>query len=116
MWYPGKRRWFESRALSVLQVYYEQPLKKPLPEFEARLLRGAVNLTMRDGGSPHDAGTRFMAAYGETTVARGGDLADIRWPTFLGRMLALKPEMKHWDEHMKSVKLVAEMVDDRSGR
>ncbi len=113
MWYPFKRGWFQARALGVLQVYYEQPLKNPLPDFEARLLRGAVNLTMKDGGSPHDAASRFMAALGETTVGRGGDLMDIKWPTFLGRMLALKGEMKHWDEHMAAVKQVSQLEKDR---
>ena len=113
MWYPFKRRWFESRALAVLQVYYEQPFKKPLPNFEAKLLRGAVNLTMKDRGTPHDAGTRFMAAYGETTVGRGGSLDDINWWTFLGRMWALRDKMKFWDEHMRNVKSVDRMVKDR---
>lgn len=115
MWYPFKRHWFESRALAVLQVYYEQPFKKPLPPFEAKLLRGAVNKTIADNGTPHDAGTRFMAAYGETTVGRGGSLDDIKWATFLGRMWALRGEMTLWDEHMRSVKMVSEMAKDRRG-
>ena len=116
MWHPFRKRWFESRSLAVLQVYYEQPFKKPLPPFEAKLLRGAVNLTMKDGGTPHDAGTRFMAAYGETTVGQGGSLQDINWPTFLGRMWALRGQMKHWDEHMRNVKLVDQMVKDRQAQ
>ena len=39
------RPWFQARSLGVLQTYYSQPLKNPLPAFEARLLRGAVNVT-----------------------------------------------------------------------
>jgi hypothetical protein len=97
----------------VLQIYYEQPFKKPLPSFEAKLLRGAVNLTIKDGGTPHDAGTRFMAAYGETIIGRGGSLEEIKWFTFLGRMWAIRDRMRHWDEHMRNVKLVDKMVKDQ---
>ena len=102
-----KRSWFESRSLGVLQVYYEQPSKKPLPDFKARLLRGAVNKTMADGGTPFDAATRFYAAYAETTVEKGGSLDSIGWAGALGRFSALRGKMRFYDEHMAAFKGVS---------
>ena len=104
-----KRPWFEARSLGVLQVYYEQPLKKPLPDFERKLLRGAVNITLKDGGTPFDAATRFYAAYAETHVGQGGDLNSIRFGGVLGRASLLRDKMKFWDEHKAALKEVSEM-------
>jgi len=109
----SRRHWFEARSLGVLQTYFEQPLKNPLPEFERKLLRGAVNLTIKDGGTPFDAATRFYAGYAETHVGRGGDLNDIRFGGVLGRMLALRSQMKFWDEHKAAMKQVSEMGKNR---
>lgn len=107
------RYWFESPSLAVLQVYYEQPLKKPLPDFEKRLLRGAVNLTRKDGGTPFDAATRFYAAYAETAVLQGRKLNDINFGGVLGRMLVLKDKMKFFDEHKAALKPVSQADKDR---
>jgi hypothetical protein len=96
-----RRGWFEARTLAALQTYYEQPLKNPLPQFEAQLLRGAVNLTMKDGGTPVDAATRFYAAYAETALRAGRNLNDINFGGVLGRMFALRDKMKFYDEHRR---------------
>lgn len=100
------RPWFQARALSVLQTYYDQPLKNPLPEFEGRLLRGAVNLTMKDGGTPLDAATRFYAAFAETAVGQGRSLNDIGFGGVLGRLWALR-DKKFYDEHVAVLKTVS---------
>lgn len=101
------RPWFQARALGVLQTYYNQPLKNPLPPFEARILRGAVNLTMTDGGTPFDAATRFYAAYAETAVGQGRSLNDIGFGFVLGRLSALRDKMKFYDEHIAMLKTVS---------
>ncbi len=108
-----KRRWFESRTLAVLQVHYEQPVRKPRPQFEAQLLRGAVNLTMQDGGTPFDAATRFYAAYAETALGRGIDLDSINFFGVLGRMFALRHEMKFYREHHDALKALGTAAQQR---
>ena len=107
------RPWFEARSLGVLQTYYDQPLKNPLPPFEARLLRGAVNLTRKDGGTPFDAATRFYAGYAETAVGQGRSLDDIGFPGVLGRMWSLRGEMKFYDEHLAALKTVSAAAQAR---
>lgn len=101
------RPWFQARSLGVLQTYYSQPLKNPLPDFEARLLRGAVNLTMKDGGTPFDAATRFYAAFAETAVGQGRSLNDIGFGGVLGRLSAMRDKMKFYDEHIAVLKTVS---------
>ncbi|WP_425230429.1 hypothetical protein [Sphingomonas sp.] len=109
-----RRPWFEARSLSVLQTYYEQTLKLPLPELERKLLRGAVNVTLKAGGTPFDAATRFYTAFAETHLGRGGDLHDIKFGTALGRMWALRDNMKFWGEHMAAMKQVSALRGDRT--
>jgi len=108
------RRWFESRSLAVLQVHFAQPLKQPLPPFEKQLLRGAVNLTRKDGGTPFDAAARFYAAYAETAIGNGRKLIDIGFPTVMARTPALKNRMKFHDEHIATLRQLIEMEKERS--
>lgn len=109
-----KRHWFESRALAVLQLQYKQPLVKPLPPFEAQLLRGAVNLTLKDGGTPFDAATRFYAAFAETAVRRGVDLDSINFGGVLGSSWALRDQMKFPSEHVAALKTVSDYAGQNS--
>jgi hypothetical protein len=109
------RPWFQARSLGVLQTYYSQPLQNPLPAFEAQLLRGAVNLTMADGGTPFDAATRFYAAYAESAVGQGRSLNDIGFGGVLGRMSAMRAKMKFYDEHKAALETVSERAKLSAG-
>lgn len=102
------RPWFQARSLSVLQTHFSQPLANPLPAFEARLLRGAVDLTMKEGGTPFDAATRFYAGYAETAVRQGRSLNDIGFGGVLGRLAGLRGQMKFYDEHLAALKTVSQ--------
>lgn len=103
-----KRRWLESRALAVLQVHFEQQLQKPLPPFEAQLLRGAANLSLKDGGTPFDAAARFYAAFAETAVRRGVDLNSIQFGLVSARVFALRDRMHFYGEHIAALKTVSD--------
>lgn len=107
MWHPFKRSWFQARALGVLQTYYGQSFQHPLPPLEKQLLRGAVNVTLKDGGTHHDAAMRFYAAYAETSLSQGSDHNDINFGHVSGRMMALKGQMNHFDEHKVALKQVS---------
>lgn len=105
-----KRSWLKARTLSVLQTYYEQPLNNPLNDFNARLLSGAVNLTLQDGGTPFDAASRFYAAYAEAAIGQGRTLNDINFGGVLGRQLALQSRMRFYGEHVAAFKAVSAVV------
>ncbi len=112
--FASRRRYDCKRLqLGVLQTYYSQPLKNPLPQFESQLLRSAVNLTMKDGGTPFDAATRFYAAFAETAVGQGRSLNDIGFGGVLGRLLALRPKMKFYEEHKSALRTVSENHKNR---
>ena len=103
-----KQRWFAARALAVLQEYYEQPLRQPLPTFEQKLLDGAVNVTIKDGGTPFDAATRFYTVFAESAVRTGRDLAGINFGGVIGRLWTIRDKMKHFDEHKAALQSVRE--------
>ena len=78
-----KRRWLRAKALSVLQLYYELPLKEPLADLDDLTLHETVNTAFDNGGNEWDAAAGYVyivvtGIIGSQAEVRGTDLDLVR--------------------------------------
>jgi hypothetical protein len=108
--------WHKSRALSALQVYFDQPYKEPLPNHVRKALTDLSRMALQDGATPIDTALRFHRLQAEVTKEAGQSLESIGFLGVMGRMFALRSKQNFYQENHQALIEIgsAEMSKDSS--
>jgi hypothetical protein len=108
--------WHKSRALSALQVYFDQPYKEPLPNYVRKALTDLSRIALQDGATPIDTALRFYRLQAEIAKEAGQSLESIGFFGVMGRMWALRSKQNFYQENHKALIEIgsAEMGKDNS--
>ena len=101
------------RSLSALQVYFEQPLREPLPLAINHALRDLSKQAINDGATPIDTALRYYHWMLQQSAAKNQPLDELDYVGVLGRMFALRDRMKFYREHQEALLKVGEFSKDK---